>query len=155
MKAITVVFEPSFWRRWLRPVEAQRQSLTEQYELTGQALDKHVHTLVAELISTGGEHVNRVLEIEVVMTIEMPANKVVDLFFRLDVKILKFVHRSKFDDVEAVGKNAVYEDQRRRGPKYRLCSPGLRLRRCSLSKAVIWLTVVKTSAQCAADRSMQ
>lgn len=42
------------------------------------------------------------------MAIEMPSDKVVDLFLRLGVKVLKFVHSRKFDDVKAIGKNAIW-----------------------------------------------
>lgn len=50
---------------------------------TSQRLDKHVNTLISELVTSGSEEVESVLGDEVVMTIEVTAHKVVDLLLRL------------------------------------------------------------------------
>ena len=76
--------------------------------LTSKRLDKHIDTFVPELISTSSEQVKGVVEIEIVMTVEMTSNKVVDLFLGLDVEVLELVHGGEFLDVETVRKNSVW-----------------------------------------------
>ena len=44
-------------------------------------LDKHVDALVGELVSAGREEVQRLVEVEVVVAVEVAANEVVDLLF--------------------------------------------------------------------------
>jgi len=189
----------------LRPAstsETASQSRTEQERKrgssgrgragrTGERLDEHVEALVAVLVPAGGEHVERVVEVKVEVTVEVTSHELVDLLLGHGVHVLELVHGRELVDVEAVGRHAVCERGREEGgargesgtgsrartrssglilqraaaseddARERQCTrrerdvPGLRLRRCSASYAVMCDTVVKTSAQWAAERSMQ
>lgn len=48
---------------------------------TRHGLDEHVDALVGELVSAGREEVQRLVEVEVVVAVEVAANEVVDLLF--------------------------------------------------------------------------
>ena len=72
-----------------------------------QRLDEHVNTLISELITASGEEVQCVIHIEVVVAIEMSANKVVDLLFCLLVEVLELMNSRELCDVETVGKNTI------------------------------------------------
>ena len=53
-------------------------------------------------------YVECVFEIKIVMTIEMTANKFIDLCFGGSMKILELVHSLKFDDVQTIWKDAIW-----------------------------------------------
>jgi hypothetical protein len=72
-----------------------------------QRLDKHVNTLIPELVTTSSEKIQCVIDIKVVVAIEMSADKVVNLLLCLLVQVLEFVHSRELCDVETVGQNAV------------------------------------------------
>lgn len=55
----------------------------------------------------GRTHIKGVFQVEVVMSIEMSTDEFVDLRLCSSVKVLEFVHRLEFDDVQTVGKHAV------------------------------------------------
>lgn len=62
---------------------------------TRQRFDEHIHPLVPVLIPPGSEHVQRVVHVEIQVSIEMPAHKVLDLGLVQRVQILELVHRTK------------------------------------------------------------
>jgi hypothetical protein len=61
---------------------------------------RHVRNNVSECQTV--PYVDRIVEIEIVMTIEMASHELVDLSFRCRVQILKFVHSLEFDNVEPI-----------------------------------------------------
>lgn len=94
----------------------------------GERFDEHVDALVAVLVSgqgrfsiaaqiqnshaasdspSGSEHVQGVVEIEVVVAVEVTPDKVVDLLLREGVHVLEFVHGAELDDVQAVRQDTV------------------------------------------------
>ena len=73
----------------------------------GERLDKHVDALVAVFVAAGGEEVEGVVEIEVVVAVEVAAREIVDLFLGLGVQVLELVHGRELDHVEAVREHAV------------------------------------------------
>lgn len=72
-----------------------------------ERFDKHVHALVPVLVTTGSKQVDGIIKIKVVVAIEMTTDKLVDLGLGGGMKVLKFMHGLKFDDVETVGKDSV------------------------------------------------
>jgi hypothetical protein len=76
--------------------------------LTSKRLDKHINTFIPKLVSTSSEQVERVVEIEIVMTIEMTSDEIVNLLLGLDVEVLELVHGSKLLDVETVGEDTIW-----------------------------------------------
>lgn len=74
---------------------------------TGEGLDEHVYTLIPELVATSREEVESVFRIEIVVTIEVTADKVVDLLLGLLVKVLELVHGGELGDVETIGQHSV------------------------------------------------
>lgn len=103
---IAILGPPQSWGPTLKTVREER---TEG--LTGQALDEHVNTLVSKFVSTSCEHVDRVLQIEIVVTVEMTPDEIVDFLFGLDVQILKLVHGGELDDVETIGKYSIWDER--------------------------------------------
>jgi hypothetical protein len=107
--------------------------------LTRQRFNEHVNTLVPEFVSTGGEHVDGVFQVKVVVAVEVTTDEFVDLLLRHCVQVLEFVHGRELFHVETVGQDAVCE----LGMRYRFrqfparYSPGFLLSNCSLSKAVM------------------
>ena len=73
----------------------------------GERLDKHIHTLISELVATRSKEVEGVFWLEIVMTIEVTADKVVDLLLGLLVEVLELVQGRELGDVEAVGENTI------------------------------------------------
>ena len=76
--------------------------------LTSKRLDKHINTFIPKLVSTSSEQIKRVVQIEIVMTIEMTSDKVVNLLLGLYVEVLELVHSSKLLDVETVGEDTIW-----------------------------------------------
>ena len=74
---------------------------------TGQRFDEHVDALVPVLVASGSEEVEGVVEVEVVMPVEVSADKVIDLLLRKGMQILELMHGRELDDVEAIRQNAV------------------------------------------------
>lgn len=72
-----------------------------------QRLNKHVNTLIPELVTTSSEKIECVINIEVVVAIEMSADKVVDLLLCLLVQVLELVNSRELCDVETIGQNAI------------------------------------------------
>lgn len=81
----------------------------ERRGLTGERLDEHVNTLVAVLVPTGGEEVQSVVQIEVVVTVEMATYEIVDLLLGDSVKVLELVHCGELGDVQTVGEDSICE----------------------------------------------
>ena len=52
-------------------------------------------------------HVKSLLEVEVVMSVEVPTDEFIDLRLCSSVEVLELVHRLKFDDVQTIRKNTV------------------------------------------------
>ena len=50
--------------------------------VTYQGLYEEIGAFIGELISSGDEEVERLVQVEVVMAVEMTANKIVDLLLR-------------------------------------------------------------------------
>lgn len=74
---------------------------------TGQRLDKHVDTLVSELVTAGSEEVEGVINVEIVVTVEVSSYKVMDLFLGLLMEVLEFVDSGEFGNVEAIGQDTI------------------------------------------------
>lgn len=74
---------------------------------TRQRLDEHVHAFVGELVPTGREQVERLVEIEIVVAVEVTAYEVVDFLFRDGVQVLKLVESAELFHAEAVGRGHV------------------------------------------------
>ena len=53
-------------------------------------------------------HIKGVVEIEVVVAVKVPANKVVDLGLGGGVEVLELVHGLELDDIESVGEDAIW-----------------------------------------------
>lgn len=68
----------------------------------GQGFNEHVTALVPVFITTGGEEVEGVFEIKVVVSVKVTSNEIVNLFFRLGVKVLELVHSGELDNVQPV-----------------------------------------------------
>lgn len=111
MKATTVVLEPDFCSLWLRPERKSRDkecdSTLETCILTSQRFNKHVNTLVPELVSPGGEHVDGVFQIKVVVSVEVTTNEFVDLLLGHCVQVLEFVHGRKLFHVQTVRQDTI------------------------------------------------
>jgi len=82
--------------------------------LTGQTLEEHVDTLVPVLVPSGGEHVDRVLEVKVVVSVKVTSDELVDLGLGEGVQVLELVHRLELDNVETVGEDSVCMEDKRR-----------------------------------------
>ena len=54
----------------------------------GEGLDEDVCALVAELVAAGGEHVERLVQLEVEVAVEVAAHELVDLLFARRVQVL-------------------------------------------------------------------
>jgi len=52
-------------------------------------------------------HIKSLLEVEVVMSVEVSTDEFIDLRLCSSVEVLEFVHRLKFDDIQAIGQDAV------------------------------------------------
>jgi hypothetical protein len=76
--------------------------------LTSKRLNKHINTFIPKLVSTSSEQVKRVVKVEIVMTIEMTSDEIVNLLLGLNVEVLEFVHSSEFLDVETVGEDTIW-----------------------------------------------
>lgn len=74
---------------------------------TSQRLNKHVHTLIPVLVTSSSEEVQRLVRIEVIVPIEMTADKVVDALLVGLVQVLELVGSAELLDVQAVGKDTV------------------------------------------------
>lgn len=74
---------------------------------TSQGLNKHVAALIPVLVTAGDEKVKSIVEIEIVMAIEMAADKVVELLLRLGMEVLEFVNRGKLRNVETIREDAI------------------------------------------------
>lgn len=70
-------------------------------------LDEHVATLIPVLITTSSEEVQRVIRIEIIVTIEVTAHEIVNLLLGLLVQVLELVHGAELCDVESVGEHAI------------------------------------------------
>lgn len=75
--------------------------------LTGQTLEEHVDTLVPVFVPSRGKHVDRVLQVKVVVSVKVTSDELVDLGLGQGVQVLELVHRLELDDVETVGKHSV------------------------------------------------
>jgi hypothetical protein len=75
---------------------------------TGQGLDKHIATLIPVLVSTGSEEVQCVFKIEIVVSVKVASNEIVNLFFRLGVKVLELVHSGKLDNIQTVWQHTIW-----------------------------------------------
>ena len=106
INATTVVLEPIFWSRELSPASQSAHAISNE-QPTSQRLDEHVDTLVPELVSASREQVDGVLEVKVVVSVEVSADEVVDLFLGLDVQVLELVHRRELLDVKTVRQDTV------------------------------------------------
>ncbi|KAI6772502.1 hypothetical protein HG530_003460 [Fusarium avenaceum] len=72
-----------------------------------QRLDEHVNTLIPELITTGSEEVQCVVDVEIEVTVEMTSNKIVNLLLCLLVQVLELVNGRELGDIETIGKNTI------------------------------------------------
>jgi hypothetical protein len=72
-----------------------------------KGLDEHVQALVTVLIATSSEEIESVLEIKVVMTIKVTADKVVNTLLGDSMQVLELVHGRELDDVQSVWQDAI------------------------------------------------
>ena len=72
-----------------------------------ERLDEHVGALVGELVASGGEQVERLVQVEVVVAVEVAAHEVVDLLLGESVQVLELVQGAELLDAEAVGRDDV------------------------------------------------
>jgi hypothetical protein len=108
MNATTVVLDPASLSRWLSPGSQLLASHHREKErLTSKRFNKHINTFVPKFVSTSSEEVQSVVQIEIVMTIEMSSNEIINLFLGLNVEILEFVHCCKLLDVQTVGQDTI------------------------------------------------
>ena len=73
----------------------------------GQRFDEHVHTLIPELISTSREEVKRVFRVEIVMSVEVAAHKIVYLLLGLLMQVLELVDGRELGHVQTIGQHTV------------------------------------------------
>ena len=73
----------------------------------GQRFDEHIHTLIPELISASREEVKRVFRVEIVMSVEVAAHKIVYLLLGLLVQVLELVHGRELGHVQTIGQHTV------------------------------------------------
>lgn len=86
-----------------RHLAGSRLQITVQ---SRQRLDEHVGPLVGELVATRGEQVERLLEIEVEVTMEVTEDELVDAVLGSRVAVLMLLEEVE-PDVESVGKDEV------------------------------------------------
>ena len=55
----------------------------------GEGLDEDVCALVAEFVAAGGEHVERLVQLEVEVAVEVAAHELVDLLLARRVQVLQ------------------------------------------------------------------
>lgn len=84
-----------------------RASLLKAVVEASKRLDEHVDTLVAVLVPSSSEHIQCIVDIKVIMSVEMPTDELIDLRLGCGVQVLELVHRLEFDDVKPVGDDAV------------------------------------------------
>lgn len=72
-----------------------------------ERLNEHVDTLISVFVSSCGEDVQRIVWVKVVMSVEVAANKVVNLLLRYLMQILELVHGGELGHVETVGQDTV------------------------------------------------
>ena len=82
MRLISIVFKP-YVLRWC--------TLFYLIVESGQRFDKNVSSLIAKFVSTSGEKVERLIQIEIKVAIKMSSHKLVDFFFKLCMEVLEFV----------------------------------------------------------------
>lgn len=70
---------------------------------SSEGFNKHIDAFIPVLVSTSGEEVKGIIEIEIIMTIKMTSNKFVDDILLDSVQILEFMHRLEFDDIQTIG----------------------------------------------------
>lgn len=89
----------------MRPVQRYERRSQERLKqiITGKRFDKHIDTLIPILIPPCGKHVQGIVQIEIVITIEMAPNELIDLGLGGGVHILEFMHSLKLDDIQAIG----------------------------------------------------
>ena len=74
---------------------------------TCQSFNEHIDAFIPELVTTGREEVERIVSIEVVVTVEMSSNEIADLILSLLMEILELMHSREFFDVETIGEHAI------------------------------------------------
>lgn len=72
-----------------------------------QRLDEHIHTLVAILITTSSEEVERILRIKVVVPVKVTSDEIVDLLLCLLMQVLELVCGGEFLNIQTIGQDAV------------------------------------------------
>lgn len=73
----------------------------------GQRFDEHVGALVAELVAAGDEQVQRFVQIEIEVAVEVAAHKLVDLLLGHGVQILELVNGRKLLHIQPVRRDDV------------------------------------------------
>lgn len=85
-----------------------RAHLLQSVVETGEGLDEHVCTLIAILISSSGEEVQGVVEVNVThVTIEVTFDEFIDLSLGHRMQVLEFVHGLELLHVETVGQDPI------------------------------------------------
>ena len=72
---------------------------------SGQRFDKNVSSLIAKFVSTRGEKVERLIQIEIEVAIKMSPHKLVDFLLKLRVQVLELVQIA--DHVKTVGSDDI------------------------------------------------
>ena len=84
-----------------------RTSSLQAVVQTRQGLDEHVNALVTVLVTSCGEKVQSLVGIEVIVAIEVTADKVIDPLLVGLMQVLELVRGRKLLDVETIGQDAI------------------------------------------------
>lgn len=60
------------------------------------------------MINPKSTHIECVVEIKVIMAVKVAPDKFIDFGFACCMHVLKFVNRLKFNDIQAIWKNAIW-----------------------------------------------
>lgn len=72
-----------------------------------QRLNEHVYTLIAVFVATGGEEVESLVGIKVVVTIEVTSHEIIDPLLADLMQVLELVSGGELLDIQTVGQNTV------------------------------------------------
>ena len=72
-----------------------------------QRFDEHIAPLISVLVPPSSEKVKSIVRVEIVVAVEMPSYKVMDLLLRLLMEILELVHGRELDDIQSVRKDSI------------------------------------------------
>jgi hypothetical protein len=65
-------------------------------------LDEEIAAFVAELVTTCGERVQRLVQVEIHVPVKVSTNKIMDFLFALSVQVLEFVKSRKLHNIQSI-----------------------------------------------------